>query len=248
MRPYSGSVPTAALVCELESVPPLAHVSVRGRIDPDTAPVLRRTVLASLATEPDAVLVDLSGVTGTEPIALTAFLSLARAAAAWPGADLLPHSASPALARELADLAIDRHVLIVADRAAAEAAAARHAPPVQVRWQLADGPESLAGARETVRAFCAGEGLGALAEHAELVLMELVVNALEHGKGPRTARASAHGRRLHLAVHDHGGALPRMTAASPDGGRGLVIVEAFTSAWGTIPLPEGKIVWGTLGG
>ncbi|MEU0557598.1 ATP-binding protein [Dactylosporangium sp. NPDC006015] len=245
-------MPTAAFVCRVELSPPLAHVTVKGRIDPHTTPELRRSVLGTLAAEPDAVLIDLAGVTGTEPIALTAFVPLARAAAAWPGADLVHHSASPALARELEDLAIGRHVPLAADRAAAEALAAGRSRPVQVRWEIPEGPDALSGARDVVRMLCAREGLSALAEHAELVVMELVVNALEHGVGPRTALASVHRRRLHLAVRDHSPAMPRLGGAAGteagSGGRGLVIVEAFTTAWGATPTPDGKIVWCTLGG
>src|SRR4051812_3669990 len=118
---------TEQLVCQLEHTPPVASVWVRGHLDPQTVPVLRHTVLKALTAEPAAVLIDLSGVTGVDPIALTVFLSLARAAAAWPGAQLVNHSAAAALARSIEELAIGRHVPLVADRSAAEALAARQA-------------------------------------------------------------------------------------------------------------------------
>src|SRR5438105_3458707 len=121
MRHYSWAVPSDSLVCQLAHTPPLAHVSVRGRLDPLTAPVLRQAVLKALTAEPEAVLIDLAGVTEVDPIALTVFLSLSRAAAAWPGAQLIHHSAAPALAHELEELAIGRHMPPAADRVAAEA-------------------------------------------------------------------------------------------------------------------------------
>jgi anti-anti-sigma regulatory factor len=234
------------LVCRLDHAPPLAHVGVRGALDPQTVPVLRRTVLKALAAEPAAVLIDLSGVTGVDPIALTVFLSLARAAAAWPGAQLVNHSAAAPLAATMEDMAIGRHVPLVADRAAAEALAGRRRGPVEVRWDVYGGADGLAESRAIVQAFCARHGLDALAGNAELVITELVVNAVVHGAAPVTARAAVLRRYLHLAVADRSPALPRLVDPGDAGGRGLMIVEALTVAWGATPRPGGKVVWGTL--
>ncbi|MFC4047574.1 STAS domain-containing protein [Dactylosporangium siamense] len=236
------------LVCEVTHTTPLAHVAVRGRLDPLTAPVLRQAVLKALAEEPAAVLIDLAGVADADPIALTVFLSLARAAAAWPGATLIHHSATPALARQLDELAIGRHVPLTVDRVEAEALAGRGSGPVRVRWDVLGGAGSLAEARDVVRVFCLRHGLGALSGNAELVVTELVVNAVVHGSAPVTAWVSLRRRYLHLAVRDRSATMPRL--AVPDvaggGGRGLVIVEALTVAWGATVTSDGKIVWCTL--
>jgi anti-anti-sigma regulatory factor/anti-sigma regulatory factor (Ser/Thr protein kinase) len=242
-------VPPEPLVCQVEHARPLAYLSLKGRLDSHTAPILRRAVLKALAEEPAAVLIDLAGVADVDPIALTVFLPLARAAAAWPGTQLISHSAGPALARQLDDLAIGRHVSLVADRAAAEALAGRRGIPVQVRWDVTAGLGGLDEAREMVRAFSNTHGLGALAGNAELVITELVVNALVHGAAPITVWASVRLRYLHLAVRDRATAMPRLTSPdelTDDGGRGLMIVEALTVAWGATPAAEGKIVWCTL--
>jgi anti-anti-sigma regulatory factor len=249
MQHYSWLVSNNPLVCELAHTPPLAYVTVRGRLDPLTAPVLRQTVLKALTAEPQAVLIDLAEVTAVDPIALTVFLSLARAAAAWPGAQLIHHSAAPALARELDELAISRHVPLVADRAEAETLAGRGSGPVQVRWEVLGGTDGLAEARDVVRAFCLRHGLEALSDNAELVITELVVNGLVHGAAPITAWVSVRRRYLHLAVRDRSTAMPRLVGpgdASGGGGRGLMIVEALTVAWGAMAAPDGKIVWCTM--
>jgi anti-sigma regulatory factor (Ser/Thr protein kinase)/ABC-type transporter Mla MlaB component len=237
------------LVCQLEHAPPVASVSVRGRLDPQTVPVLRNAVLKALTAEPTAVLIDLSGVTGVDPIALTVFLSLARAAAAWPGAQLVSHSAAAPLADSIEELAIGRHVPLVADRAAAEALAARQGGPVQVRWEVAGDADGLAESRGVVRTFCRGHGLAAVAGDAELLITELVVNAIVHGAAPITARAAVLRRYLHLAVGDRAAAMPRLVGPHEqdgEGGRGLMIVEALTIAWGATPRRDGKVVWCTL--
>lgn len=247
---YSEPVPGDPLVCEVAHTPPLAYVLVRGRLDPLTAAVLRQAVSKALTEEPEAVLVDLAGVTDVDPIALTVFVSLARAAAAWPGAQLVQHSAAPALARQLDELAINRHVPLAADRAAAEVLAGRGSGSVQVRvsWDVIGGADGLAGARDVVRVFCLRHGLDALSGNAELMVTELVVNAVVHGTAPITVWVSLRGRYLHLAVRDRSAVMPRLTG--PDqvsgGGRGLMIVEALTVAWGATPTPDGKIVWCTL--
>jgi anti-anti-sigma regulatory factor len=237
------------LACEVAHTPPLAYVTARGRLDPHTAPLLRQSVLKALAAEPAAVLIDMACVTDVDPIALTVFLPLARAAAAWPGSQLIQHSSPPALARELKALAIDRHVSSAVDRADAEAVAGRLSGPVQVRWAVAGGTEGPAEARSAVRTFCRMHGLGAVADNAELVITELVANAVVHGSGPVTAQASVRRRYLHLAVGDRSPVLPRLVGpglAPGGGGRGLIIVDALTVAWGATDTPDGKIVWCTL--
>ncbi|MET7423281.1 STAS domain-containing protein [Dactylosporangium sp. NPDC005555] len=242
-------MPAELLVCDLRHRRPLAYVTVRGRLDLHTAPGLRRTVLKALAAEPRAVLVDLGGVSAVDPVALTVFLALSRAAAAWPGAQLINHSAGPSLARELDGLAIGRHAPLTAGLAEAEALAARRAGPVRVSWDVAGGAGGLAEARAVVRAFCARHGREAVSANAELVVTELAVNAFLHGAAPVTAWVSARDRYLHLAVQDRSPAVPRLTGPTGPiaaGGRGLLIVEALTVAWGATAIPAGKIVWATL--
>ena len=164
------------------------------------------------------------------------------------GAELVNHSAAAPLAATMEDLAIGRHVPLVADRAAAEALAGRRRGPVQVRWDVYGGADGIAESRAMVQAFCARHGLEALAGNAELVITELVVNAVVHGTAPITARAAMLRRYLHLAVADRSPALPRLIGPGPGdgGGRGLMIVEALTVAWGATPHPGGKAVWCTL--
>jgi len=246
---YSWKVRTEALACDVEHMSPLAYVTVRGRLDPHTAPVLRGTVLKALSAEPEAVLIDLDGVTDVDPIALTVFLPLARAAAAWPGTQLINHSAAPALARELDELAICRHAPLTTDLAAAEALAGRRSGPVQVRWHVHEGMDGLAETRDVVRTFCRRHGLDALGGNAELVITELAVNAVVHGAAPIIGLASLRNRYLHLAVRDRSPVMPHLVGpddSADGGGRGLMIVEALTVAWGATATPEGKVVWCTL--
>lgn len=80
----------------------------------------------------------------------------------------------------------------------------------------------------------------------QLLVTEIVTNALRHGWGPVTLRLLPGQTGLRVEVVDGGVGLPRQRTASEQdtGGRGLQIVDALASDWGVIPAPEGgKTVW-----
>ena len=87
------------------------------------------------------------------------------------------------------------------------------------------------------------------ADDAILCLSELVANAAIHSRsreqgGCLTVRVQLHGGQLRVEVHDQGG--PWIAPAHEDGltGRGLLIVDQLTSAWGRDGDKEaGWITW-----
>lgn len=86
----------------------------------------------------------------------------------------------------------------------------------------------------------------------ELLVGELVANAVVHGTGPVRVTLDAEGHLLRIAVHDNGSGTPRAAApsASKEGGRGLLIVRALAEDWGYdaggAGTPVGKTVWCTV--
>ncbi|MGG5259203.1 ATP-binding protein [Phycicoccus avicenniae] len=86
----------------------------------------------------------------------------------------------------------------------------------------------------------------------ELLVSELVANAVVHGDGPVHVTLHAQGQVLRVAVHDTGSGLPRPAPASTstEGGRGLHIVRALAEDWGSdvggAGGPVGKTVWCTV--
>ena len=53
--------------------------------------------------------------------------------------------------------------------------------------------------------------------------------------------------RMHVAVRDGSAEVPRIREPGDDEhGRGLRIVEALSTAWGSTPTRDGKVVWATL--
>lgn len=83
----------------------------------------------------------------------------------------------------------------------------------------------------------------------ELVCVELVTNAIEHARAPRSFRVRLGTRgRASIEVDDAGPdrpLAPRRPALHELRGRGLGIVDAL-STWGVRRTPTGKTVWASL--
>ena len=89
-----------------------------------------------------------------------------------------------------------------------------------------------------------------LIEDAQLLVSEIVTNAVRYGRPDITLEVSVDPPAIGIAVHDHGADLPASPPASPTpsqpSGRGLLIVDALASAWGVTPSSDaapGKVVW-----
>jgi PAS domain S-box-containing protein len=111
-------------------------------------------------------------------------------------------------------------------------------------WDLPADPALVAEARKTAVRQLEEWGFGELAFTTELVVSELVTNAIRHAAGPirlRLIRAHA----LICEVFDGGATAPhlRHPRTTDEGGRGLLLVSQFTQRWGTRFVPEGKIIW-----
>ncbi|MET9297411.1 ATP-binding protein [Streptomyces sp. NPDC003077] len=89
--------------------------------------------------------------------------------------------------------------------------------------------------------------LSHLTETAELLISELVTNAVVHGKGPDVCVSLAHAAgRLHIEVTDGSPHPPHLHHPGPDEehGRGLLLVQALSHRWGTSE--DGRQTWCTL--
>jgi hypothetical protein len=90
---------------------------------------------------------------------------------------------------------------------------------------------------------------GELSSDAELVVTELVTNAVLHGEPPICFRLRGRRGRVRIEVEDAAHSMPLRGRGSAEGmtGRGLAVVESLTTAWGVEPADEGKAVWAELG-
>ncbi|MEV7869191.1 ATP-binding protein [Streptomyces sp. NPDC088124] len=91
-----------------------------------------------------------------------------------------------------------------------------------------------------------------LADDAVLAAHELFSNAVRHGSHSPTdtitVTVECSGDTLRIGVRDGSPHLPRPRAAGSEDtdGRGLRLVEALTTVWGTVHHGQGKTVWFTI--
>ncbi|MPY51948.1 SpoIIE family protein phosphatase [Streptomyces acidicola] len=111
-------------------------------------------------------------------------------------------------------------------------------------WDLPADPALVAQARRTTIRQLDAWGLEELAFTTELVVSELVTNAIRHATGAIRLRLILE-RTLICEVFDGGATAPhlRHPRATDEGGRGLFLISRFTQRWGTRFLPEGKVIW-----
>ncbi|MEV0675213.1 SpoIIE family protein phosphatase [Actinosynnema sp. NPDC050436] len=113
---------------------------------------------------------------------------------------------------------------------------------------LERGPLVAAKARAFVARHLAEWGLTGVSDTALTVTSELVTNAVKHADNPGVLRLHHDGTRLTVDVADTGTSTPRVleTTLDEEGGRGLYLVNALTSRWGTRGTPDGKVVWAEI--
>ncbi|MDT0400573.1 SpoIIE family protein phosphatase [Streptomyces edwardsiae] len=111
-------------------------------------------------------------------------------------------------------------------------------------WTLPREPRSVGRAREYARAQLLAWDLEPLVDTTELLVSELVTNALRYGEGEIRLRLLLD-RTLVCEVWDSGLVQPRRRRArdTDEGGRGLQLVGLLSAAWGSRRTPRGKTVW-----
>jgi anti-sigma regulatory factor (Ser/Thr protein kinase) len=99
-------------------------------------------------------------------------------------------------------------------------------------------------AREFTRAKLTEWDLEPLVDTTELLVSELVTNALRYGEGDIRLRLLLD-RTLVCEVWDAGLVQPRRRRArdTDEGGRGLQLVGLLSASWGSRRTPRGKTVW-----
>ncbi|MEV6129466.1 SpoIIE family protein phosphatase [Streptomyces violaceusniger] len=111
-------------------------------------------------------------------------------------------------------------------------------------WPLSEGPIAAGEARDHVRDQLTRWELAPLTPIAELLVSELVANAIRHGRGPIGLRL-LRSEELICEVTDGSLTTPRIRHASEtdEGGRGLQLVSALSQRWGTRYTSTGKCIW-----
>ena len=131
----------------------------------------------------------------------------------------------------------DDIVLMLARTAALDAGKVR-------TWRLPPDPAAVARAREMAGEQLTAWGLAEAEFTTELIVSELVTNALRYGGAPielRLIRDSA----LICEVSDGSSTAPHLRRARvfDEGGRGLLLVAQLSERWGSRQTPTGKTIW-----
>ncbi|MER7938582.1 MULTISPECIES: SpoIIE family protein phosphatase [unclassified Streptomyces] len=117
--------------------------------------------------------------------------------------------------------------------------------PAQVAsWTLPGDRTAVRSARRLTAGRLAEWGLGGLEDSTELIVSELVTNAVRHSSGPIGLRLIRH-QVLTCEVFDSNDCLPRAHTArtTDENGRGLFLVDRLSRRWDARPEAGGKVVW-----
>ncbi|MGP4000726.1 SpoIIE family protein phosphatase [Streptomyces sp. 8N706] len=121
--------------------------------------------------------------------------------------------------------------------------------PIRAGWTVWRLPDAVVHARRFTGRKLRTWGLEEAADVALLVVSELVTNALIHTQGAVRLDLTLGVDRLRVAVTDsspRAPAKPVIVDWESTGGRGILLVEAMSSTWGSVPVSGGKQVWSEI--
>ncbi|MGX1134834.1 serine phosphatase RsbU (regulator of sigma subunit)/anti-sigma regulatory factor (Ser/Thr protein kinase) [Streptomyces glaucescens] len=109
---------------------------------------------------------------------------------------------------------------------------------------LPSDPAAVSGARRSASDALAAWGLEEMSFTTELIVSELVTNAIRYGKSPVQLRLVLQST-LTCEVSDASSTAPHLRRARifDEGGRGLLLVAQLSERWGTRHNREGKVIW-----
>ncbi|MGW2877265.1 SpoIIE family protein phosphatase [Streptomyces sp. NPDC001233] len=118
------------------------------------------------------------------------------------------------------------------------------APDHVVSWEVPADPQAVHDARDKATRQLAAWGLEDIAFTTELIVSELITNAITHACGPISLRL-IHERTLICEVSDASNTSPHLRRArnTDEGGRGLFLVAQVAQRWGTRYTETGKTIW-----
>ncbi|MER5777669.1 SpoIIE family protein phosphatase [Streptomyces sp. NPDC002039] len=121
----------------------------------------------------------------------------------------------------------------------------RRLDPARIaEWDVSPDPAAVSPVRNACARRLADWGLEDIAFTTELILSELLTNAIRYGTEPIRVRL-LYDRSLVCEVSDGSSTSPHLRRAedTDEGGRGLFLVAQFAERWGTRYTARGKIIW-----
>ncbi|WP_328333068.1 ATP-binding protein [Kribbella sp. NBC_00382] len=225
-------------------------VSPSGVLDVASAPQLRTFLLKQLADQPAAVIVLLQDLVLARAYSLSVFTSVARQTTDWSGVPLvLVIGRGQDRQLQLHSEVAARFIPVFRDLASALASINRAPARQLTKLRLAAQSGSAGVARRYVAATCELWRCEEVAENAVAIVSELVANSVIHARTDAVLRLELRRQLLTVAVSDGDSTLPAPQPRNDalEGGRGLAIVSALSTAWGCHSTSTGgKVVWATL--
>ncbi|MCX4238106.1 SpoIIE family protein phosphatase [Streptomyces ortus] len=115
-------------------------------------------------------------------------------------------------------------------------------------WEVPADPALVGPVRKQVVRQLAAWDVSEAAFTTELVVSELVTNAIRYGERPIRLRLIHDAATLIVEVSDSSHTAPHLRRAKTfdEGGRGLLLVAQLTQRWGSRHTTEGKTIWAEL--
>ncbi|MEV5319578.1 SpoIIE family protein phosphatase [Streptomyces sp. NPDC052687] len=115
-------------------------------------------------------------------------------------------------------------------------------------WDIPSDPALVSPIRKQVVEQLSTWGLTDASFTTELVVSELVTNAIRYGSHPIRLRLIHDADTLICEVSDTSHTAPHLRRAKTwdEGGRGLLLVAQLTQRWGSRHTPEGKTIWAEM--
>lgn len=232
-----------------EHAAPGVLVALSGPLSLTTArPLVERVCL--LMRRYGAVVADLSRVDLVHSGAVHAFAEAAARAGEWPEVRLALAAPDATTAALLVSSRVAERVPVHPDVDAALAHLDERPTLVRGWWRFGVDPRAPGDARTHVRRVCGHWSVDEEArEAAEIVVTELVTNAVEHAESRSVVEVERREHLLRLTVRDFDLApLPEAHLPAPTSprGRGLAMVAAVAASWGVEPHSDGKTVWAEM--
>ena len=240
---HNGAIMSSEVRHLVDSARPFPLVRLSGVLDGTTAGTVRDVLLDVLAGQPEAVVVDVGGLAVGEPAAVGVMRDVWRATSFWPGAHLT-------LCDQHSGRWLGSGWALRPDCAGAFAELGEPASGWRIALDLEPEVSAARQCREVITAACARWGQDELAEPARIVVTELVNNVVAHAGTPMVVLIATLGNAMSVAVRDRSMVTPSAAGApvSPAaaGGRGMLLIDAVASRWGSLSLADGKVVWALL--
>lgn len=164
----------------------------------------------------------------------------------WPGIGHSPNAEQP----EMCSAALAAYFADVANTSVATIEFPNglrgYTEGMELREPVKHTAAGVSAARRTVVRQLEAWGMSNSIDDMQIIVSELVTNALRYGKDPIELRLRVFGNFLRIEVFDSNIVdvpRPRQATASESTGRGMPLIDALTSQWGVDVSTSRKVVW-----